>query len=108
MIKVLLFAGLFFCQVAGFAQNQTPFIIEVASKKVPCSGHEGQNECFMIRQTVGEFELSYDYIEGFKYTEGFTYTLKVERIYTTNPTPDAPESFLRVLEVIQAVKPPQH
>lgn len=110
MQKLLVIIGLLVLQTAVLAQKskEVEFIIKVAAQKEPCSGYEGQTECYLIAFNGGDFELSYEYISGFNYTPGFEYTLKVKSIPTKNGMPDMPERVLKLVEVIEAVKPPQH
>jgi len=95
-------------QVDGKVVLPSTGIMWVGPEKVPCQG-VAQQTCYMtnelVSETVSQWQLFYDDIEGFDFSSGAFYQLAFERV--TVPEPAADMASVRYVMLSQIIKTPQ-
>ncbi|GDX51258.1 hypothetical protein LBMAG27_03050 [Bacteroidota bacterium] len=82
--------------------------LRVKENKIPCSGYEGQTDCYTIQEgdLIGtdKWEMTYEYISGFNYEPGYIYNLRVKKNKVKHPFMDAPDIQITVIEILSKEK----
>lgn len=77
----------------------------VADKQVPCWG-PFERECLQVRYVPeGDWELFYDYIDGFEWYPGYQYELLVSVSPVANPPMDGSSLSYKLIELVSQAKP---
>jgi hypothetical protein len=77
--------------------------IKVKSNKVPCSGYEGQTECYLFKKDSNEtsWDLMYEHLDGYNFKANLIYTLKVKKVLSKERLVDLPPFSYKIIEVLK-------
>lgn len=82
--------------------------LRVKENKIPCTGYEGQTDCFQIQEgdLIGtdKWKMTYEYISGFNYEPGYIYNLRVKKKKVKDPLMDAPDILITVIKILSIEK----